>query len=173
MIQVLTKSFEKKKEVIIENKNLDSKSVISLCNLSNTASLEKVAPQVNCINIKDGMYITNDNIMLAFTMKDNTLNIPEGVKRVESNIIVLPEKIRAQRSLYEIVFPDTVTEIGDRAFTYYDNLQKVVLSKNLKTIGDYAFYHCGIRTIVMPSPIEKVGKEVFGETPIEKVINAK
>ncbi|MFR0910969.1 MAG: leucine-rich repeat domain-containing protein [Eubacterium sp.] len=67
----------------------------------------------------------------------------------------------------------TVTEIGDRAFTYYDNLQKVVLSKNLKTIGDYAFYHCGIRTIVMPSPIEKVGKEVFGETPIEKVINAK
>ena len=119
------------------------------------------------------MYITNDNIMLAFTMKDNTLNIPEGVKRVESNIIVLPEKIRAQRSLYEIVFPDTVTEIGDRAFTYYDNLQKVVLSKNLKTIGDYAFYHCGIRTIVMPSPIEKVGKEVFGETPIEKVINAK
>lgn len=167
------KSFEKKKEVIIENKNLDSKSVISLCNLSNTASLEKVAPQVNCINIKDGMYITNDNIMLAFTMKDNILNIPEGVKRVESNIIVLPEKIRAQRSLYEIVFPDTVTEIGEKAFTYYDNLQKVVLSKNLKTIGDYAFYHCGIRTIVMPSPIEKVGKDVFGETPIEKVINAK
>ncbi|MFR0910968.1 MAG: leucine-rich repeat domain-containing protein [Eubacterium sp.] len=61
------RSFEENKEVII-NKNLDSKSVISLCNLSNTASLEKVAPQVNCINIRRNVYY-NDNIMLAFTMK--------------------------------------------------------------------------------------------------------
>ena len=43
--------------------------------------------------------------------------------------------------LGNLIIPESITKIGDFAFTY-TGFTKVILSKNLKIIGEWAFAHC-------------------------------
>ena len=44
--------------------------------------------------------------------------------------------------IQEIVIGEGITEIGDSAFSRYENLQVVTLPEGLETIGSYAFRDC-------------------------------
>ena len=56
-----------------------------------------------------------------------------------------------ETNVVEVVFPDTVTSIAQTAFQNAKNLKKVTMSKNIKTIGSFAFYGTGkLETVVFP-----------------------
>ncbi|WP_125765768.1 leucine-rich repeat protein [Levilactobacillus mulengensis] len=61
-----------------------------------------------------------------------------------------------------LTLPETVTSIGDSAFTY-DNLTTLDLSQatNLKTIGDEAFLGSKIDSLVLPDSVTTIGDEAF------------
>ena len=46
-----------------------------------------------------------------------------------------------RQGLKEVEIPDTVTSIGERSFADCANLEKVILSKNLKSIGTVSYTH--------------------------------
>lgn len=61
-----------------------------------------------------------------------------------------------------IVLPDTITEIGDHAFSGSTKIESVTLSNNLKTIGDYAFDECeSLTNITLPEGLESIGNHAF------------
>ncbi len=63
-----------------------------------------------------------------------------------------------------IIFPNTVLKIGDieKVSSGYKAVEKVVLPKNLKSIGNYAFAGCNsINDIVLPDTVEEVGTWPF------------
>lgn len=65
----------------------------------------------------------------------------------------------------KIVMPDTVTYIGECAFGDYDDsvpLEEIVLSKNLKTIGLYAFSRCfELKSIDIPESVNEIENGAF------------
>ncbi|HCJ01914.1 MAG TPA: hypothetical protein DHV31_03360, partial [Clostridiales bacterium] len=68
----------------------------------------------------------------------------------------------ANTGIKKLVIPNTVTEIGDKAFEYCKKLTEVTLSSNLLVIGDNAFSECSALTnIVIPASVYSIGVNAF------------
>ena len=66
-------------------------------------------------------------------------------------------------SIKSIVIPDSVTCIGNSAFSYCSSLTKVTIGKNLVYLNSAAFYNCfNLNEIVFSQSIKKIGSNVFG-----------
>ncbi len=61
----------------------------------------------------------------------------------------------------EVVFPDTVTVIGDSAFFGCKRLAKIKLPKNLKSILSSAFTRCALKDLYLPEGLEYIGYSAF------------
>ncbi len=54
-----------------------------------------------------------------------------------------------------------MTAIGARAFQSCTSLASIVLSKNLKTIGEYAFANSGLKEAILPKKLKTLGECAF------------
>ncbi|MBQ1994965.1 MAG: leucine-rich repeat protein, partial [Clostridia bacterium] len=65
-------------------------------------------------------------------------------------------------TLSTIIIPDTVTEIGDYAFSGCSNLNEITIPDTVTEIGDYAFSGCSnLNEITIPEAVTKVGENAF------------
>ena len=63
----------------------------------------------------------------------------------------------------EVIIPDTVTSIGDYAFSHCKELTSVIIPETVTRIGNAAFYYCtNLTNIVLPDNITELGKFAFG-----------
>ncbi len=68
-----------------------------------------------------------------------------------------------ETNIEEFEAPKELTEIGDGAFLYCNNLKSVKLSDKLKSIGQKAFFLCPkLKSITIPSSVEKISYLAFG-----------
>ena len=142
---------------------------MNLCNRTNLSTWENIAKQVPSIKVENGMYISKDNVLIGYEGKSEKLVVPEGITTIANNVIKGEGYNPDSKIAKEIVIPDTVKVIEDRAFFSRYNLEKVTLPKNLTEIGDYAFFECNIKEIEIPNTITKWGKNVFSSCALEKV----
>ena len=163
------KRFDIGKDIVISGADLDGESVVNLCNRTNLSTWENIAKQVPSIKVENGMYISKDNVLIGYEGKSEKLVVPEGITTIANNVIKGEGYNPDSKIAKEIVIPDTVKVIEDRAFFSRYNLEKVTLPKNLTEIGDYAFFECNIKEIEIPNTITKWGKNVFSSCALEKV----
>ena len=64
-------------------------------------------------------------------------------------------------SVESIVIPDSVTEIGIRAFSRCQNLAEVSLGSSVKVIGVSAFHDTALTHVVFPASIREIRSEAF------------
>lgn len=77
-----------------------------------------------------------------------------------ANLVAYPEN----RQNTEFIMPDTVTTISCNAFSYCDNLERVVLSPMLEVIPDYAFSeNDSLKEVQAPYNIKSVGYAAFNK----------
>jgi len=58
--------------------------------------------------------------------------------------------------------PNTVTNIGDRAFYYCSSLSSVTISNSVTSIGDYAFSSCGsLSSVTIGNSVTNIGSNTF------------
>ena len=68
-----------------------------------------------------------------------------------------------------VVIPDTVKEIGGRAFEFCTSLQSVTMGEGVQEIGNYCFYGCtSLESINLTSGLKKIGENAFSDCTLLK-----
>ena len=63
---------------------------------------------------------------------------------------------------YSYIIPNSVTSIGDNAFSYCNGLTSVTISNSATSIGDYAFGLCpGLTSVTIPNSVTSIGTGAF------------
>lgn len=66
----------------------------------------------------------------------------------------------------DLVIPDTVTRIGDNAFTSCSGLMSVTIPDSVISIGGYAFARCvGLTELIIPDSVTTIGDKAFYVCP--------
>ena len=64
-------------------------------------------------------------------------------------------------SLRKLTVSDAVTAIPDFAFAYLEYVEEFDLTGDVESIGMYGFYDTGLKEVVIPSTVKKVGNYAF------------
>ncbi len=67
----------------------------------------------------------------------------------------------APASLRKLTVTGAITAIPDFAFAYLENVEEFVLTGDVESIGIYGFYDTGLKEVVIPSTVKKVGNYAF------------
>ena len=64
--------------------------------------------------------------------------------------------------LTSITIPNSVTSIGNRAFYKCTGLASITIPNSVTSIGDYTFYECtGLTSIIIPNSVTSIGQGAF------------
>lgn len=101
---------------------------------------------------EDNTAYSNDEFGVLFN-KDKTILItyPEGNKQTE------------------YIIPDTVNEIGYRAFFDCNNITKINISENVKILGNQSFWACNITEIDLPHNVSTIGYGAFYDSNLSAI----
>jgi uncharacterized repeat protein (TIGR02543 family) len=67
------------------------------------------------------------------------------------------------RGLTSVMIPNSVTEIGKGAFEYTFSLTSVTIPNSVTDIGTEAFGYCGLTDVIIPESVTEIGSYVFGK----------
>ena len=110
-------------------------------------------------------FIYEDDVLFN---KDKSKIISFRIQNIESYII--PDSVTSIGNgafsgcsfLSSIVIPDSVTSIGDGAFSGCSSLSSIVIPKSVTSIGDSAFSNCSsLSSIVIPESVTSIGDRAF------------
>ena len=85
----------------------------------------------------------------------SSITFPNSIKRIGRSAFY------HCASLKSINIPNNVTSIGYEAFSDCYYLEEVNLSQNLKEIAGKVFYHCALKSIMIPQSVTTIGTLAF------------
>ena len=115
------------------------------------------------IDICNKNYYTQDNVLfssqgvvLSCWSKADNIVLPDIVTSIGDRAFEDCE------SLQSINIPDSVTSIGDGAFAFCRSLQSITIPDSVTFIGDGAFHGCeSLQSINIPDSVTSIGDEAF------------
>ncbi|MDE6953194.1 MAG: leucine-rich repeat protein [Erysipelotrichales bacterium] len=128
-------------------------------------------------------YVTDDGSLLGFKPLDHysleghadvteghtIANIPAQIGGID--VVKIVANAFANTPVEELIIPDSVNEIGDRAFQN-TQIVSVSLSKHIKTYGEYIFAECkNLSQVDLPIEMTKIPNYIFSKcTSLEQIV---
>ena len=152
------------------NLEVDPKLDAAICPFCNSAYIvEKAINNYNIGNINAnvvniyGCNITNDFVIRA--------GILESYNGASSDIIVPDNVIKISQKAFSglpgirtIALSKSISEIPDAAFEGCADLEEVIICSGVKTIGQRAFSGCSkLKEIILPDSVEDIGDKCFAD----------
>ena len=145
----------------VKDEYLDSLEVIKGKLIINTQdkNIIKVAQAVgvepNPYVIKDGELMSNDGNLLLVD-ENGTLTLPDSVTKIGEGAFSNVDGLKT------IIIPGTVKIIGQNAFTNNKTLEKVVIEEGTTTIEASAFSGCtNLSEVILPESIKNIATQAF------------
>lgn len=136
------------------NKHMTTRAVENIIVDPDNQQLSAIGPAVFS---KDG------KVLLGYFGNETSYTIPDGVEKIADYAfegLVL---------LADIYFPDTLIDIGERAFAE-TSLRSVIFGPKVKNIADEAFAKCPMLTgAIFNEGLKSIGDRAFAESPIVSV----
>ena len=96
--------------------------------------------------------------LIAYRSKDTNYIIPNSVTNIGD------KAFEDCKSLVSIKIPNSVTYIGDKAFWKCISLNSINIPNSVTNIGNFAFSWCkSLTSINIPDSVTYIGKDAFGE----------
>ena len=96
--------------------------------------------------------------IFSYCYNISSFNFGNNVKRIP------PYLCYGLRNLSYITIPDSVTSIGDHAFSDCSGLTSVTIGNSVTSIGDYAFSSCwGLTSVDIPDYVTSIGCGAFSD----------
>ena len=133
----------------------DSLQTIGDWAFANCTSLSSVTlPNHSLTGIGEGIFESCEKLA--------TINWPSSAEFTH-----FPAGLFDSCGLSSLRLPDSVTSIGDWAFTYCTSLSSVTLPDSLQSIGDYAYSMVAmpLRSIELPASVNEIGDRAFENCP--------
>ena len=123
--------------------------------------------------VKSDNFIYEDGVLfdkykrrlIAYCSKRKDYEIPNSVTSIGEGAF------SCCNNLTSIHIPDSVTSIGDYAFENCKNLTSIHIPDSVTSIGDKAFYYCNnLTSIHIPNNVTSIGKGAFWSCPLSDSI---
>lgn len=115
--------------------------------------------------LKDVNRLTINGPMNADDMALLKNNLPDllSLDMARTDVTAIPANhFENRKTLQEIILPDSLLTIGQRAFMYCNNLQKVVVPSKVKVIDTYTFYdNYLLRDLTLPVGLTTINNYAF------------
>lgn len=124
---------------------------------SGYSSLKSVTIPASVRKIDPEAFYLCENTVLEIAPENPTYEMRSGhLVTKKDNVLVIGNPKEP--------IPNTVTEIGERAFLCSDELEEVIIPDSVKKIGDNAFCACSNLTkVVIPDSVIEIGSGAFDE----------
>ena len=104
----------------------------------------------------DSFLVVGDGVLIDYKGSAPQVRIPQTVKSISPNVF------KDHTEITYVALPDSLTHIGEGAFSGCLNLSSVSGGNHLKNIEDRAFYGCPIPTVRIAPSVETIGLKAFG-----------
>ena len=104
---------------------------------------------------KDGKKLleSTDHGLTNYTIRQGTRSICDSA---------FAGDVFSSPSLQSITIPDSVTRIGEEAFSFCSSLHSVTIPDSVTRIGDHAFMHClSLHSVTIPDSVTSIGDRAF------------
>lgn len=147
---------------------------VIICSIVHSYAASAIEVDVDGIN-----YRINDSNKTATVVGLNTkiANV-EILEYIDYNNEKYPvteiqrEAFANQSDMESIKIPDTIIEIGYKAFWFCRNLKNVIWGQSLETIGNSAFFGCSsLKEAILPNSIKAIGTMAFEDCHKLETVN--
>ena len=102
------------------------------------------------------LYNADGTHLISYFGREESVTLPESVTHIGDSAF------SRCKSLQSITLPDSVTHIGNFAFAYSHSLESITLSDSVTHIGDFAFDGCeSLQSITLPESVTHIGYDAF------------
>ena len=120
-------------------------------------------------SINDRALCSNDTLLFVLGEKD--FRIPENITTIGSKAFYTISEFEGYNKISSVSIPNSVKNIGDKAFKGCVNITTIKLPPELETINNSAFSGCkNLNSIIIPENIKKIGDFVFENTGIKSIV---
>ena len=103
--------------------------------------------------------VIKDGVLIKYNGNAKDIILPDGI------ITIGNKAFEKNTSIESVDIPASVKSIGDEAFSGCTNLVSVLMCEGLISIGAKAFYQSGIKWLYVPETVQTIGKAAFKQCP--------